>query len=63
MDRHEDLPSEVEATSLDELVADGVVVRDLLAASRRAGIPGPREGFAIPDCAVAVVSGLDAYGD
>jgi hypothetical protein len=63
MDRHEDVPSEVEATSLDELVADGAAVRRLLDARRRAAVPDPREAFVIPDSAVAVVSGLDTYGD
>jgi hypothetical protein len=68
MERHKDLPSELEATSLDELVADGAVVRHLLGTPRRAVVPRPRGGFpmpdsAIPDSAVAVVSGLDTYGD
>ena len=60
---HADLPSEAEAVSLDDLVADGLVVRHLLDVSRREGRGVPRQVVVIPDSALAVVSGLDAYGD
>ena len=60
---HSDLPSEAETTSLDDLVADGLVVRQLLEASRRVSRTDPRQVITIPDSALAVVSGLDTYGD
>jgi len=59
MSSHADLPSEAEATSLDELVADGLVVRHLLHEGRAV----PRQVVTIPESALAVVAGLDAYGD
>jgi hypothetical protein len=62
MGTHADLPSEHEATSLDDLVADCAEVRHVLDESRAAAVPPPRR-LAIPDTAVAVVAGLDTYGD
>jgi hypothetical protein len=63
MTSHADLPSEAEATSLDDLVADGLVVRHLLDLTRREGRGLPAQVVAIPESALALVSGLDAYGD
>jgi hypothetical protein len=57
------MSSEIEPGSLDELVADGVIVRDLLNL-RGAPVlmPGQRV-LTIPDPALAVVADLDTYGD
>jgi hypothetical protein len=63
MDYHEHVPSEVEPTSLDELVADGAAVRRVLDESRLAVVPGPSQRVRIPESALAAVSGLDTYGD
>ncbi len=55
---HEDVPSEVDARSFDDLVADCAEVTRHLAE-----VPPPRRTLTIPDRAVSVVAGLDAYGD
>lgn len=57
------MPSEVEATSLAELAADGVAVQALLDLSVRS-LPVPvQRTVTIPDGALAVVADLDSYGD
>jgi hypothetical protein len=62
---HADLPSEAEAGSLDELIADGVVVQHLLdLRSAPAFVPEQRVlRIPVPASALAVVAGLDSYGD
>jgi hypothetical protein len=55
---HADVPSEVEAGSLDDLISDGVEVTRHLAEMPRA-----RRTLRIPDRAVGVVADLDSYGD
>lgn len=57
---HTELPSETEASSLDDLVSDAAEVTRHLAEVPR---PRPRRTLTIPDCAVGVVAGLDSYGD
>jgi hypothetical protein len=57
-----DQPSEVEARSLDDLVADCADLSRRLLVLRRA-VPAPRSVITIPEGALTVVSGLDAYGD
>ncbi len=57
-----DQPSEVEARSLDDLVADCAdLSRQLLVLS--AVVPAPRSVVTIPEGALTVVSGLGDYGD
>jgi hypothetical protein len=51
-------PSETEAASLDDLVADAAEVTRHLAE-----VPRPRRTLTIPERAVGVVAGLDSYGD
>jgi hypothetical protein len=58
VERHAEVPSEAEATSLDDLVADCAEVSRHLAE-----VPQPRRVLTIPAGAVAVVAGLDDYGD
>ena len=57
-EQHADVPSEAEAHSLDDFVADAAEVTRHLAE-----VPGPRRTLTIPDRAVGVVAGLDSYGD
>lgn len=63
-----DQPSEVESTSIADLAADAAIVRRLLDI-RGATVSLPRQHSAvspdsvIPDGALALVAGLDAYGD
>ena len=60
---HAHVPSEVEPDSISDLVADGAAVQALLEERRTTpDVPGQR-ALAIPDRAVAVVAGLDRYGD
>ena len=57
-----DQTSEVEARSLDDLVADCAdLSRQLLVLS--AVVPTPRSMVTIPEGALTVVSGLGDYGD
>lgn len=57
-----DQPSEVEARSLDDLVADCAdLSRQLLVL--RAVVPAHRSVVTIPEGALTVVSGLGDYGD
>jgi hypothetical protein len=61
---HADLSSEIEPGSLDELVADGVIVRDLLHLTQAPDLVLPAQRvLTIPDPALAVVADLDSYGD
>ena len=55
---HQDVPSEVEPASLDDLVADAAEVSRHLAE-----VPPPRRVLRIPEPAVRVVADLDSYGD
>jgi len=55
---HQDVPSEVEPGSFDDLVADAAEVTRHLAE-----VPRPRRTLTIPDRAIGVVAGLDSYGD
>ncbi|MDX6610758.1 MAG: hypothetical protein QOF85_2719 [Solirubrobacterales bacterium] len=56
---HAEVPSEVEAGSLDDLVADAAEVTKHLAE-----VPHPLlHTVAIPEQAVGVVADLDTYGD
>ena len=55
---HQDVPSEVEPGSLDDLVADAAEVTRHLAE-----VPGPRRVLVIPERARRVVADLDTYGD
>jgi hypothetical protein len=55
---HQDVPSEVEPGSLDDLVADAAEVTRHLAE-----VPGPRQVLVIPERARLVVAELDSYGD
>ena len=55
---HAELPSETEASSLDDLVSDCAEVTRHLAE-----VPRPRRTLTIPDRAVGVVADLDTYGD
>ena len=55
---HQDVPSEAEPGSLDDLVADAAEVTRHLAE-----VPGPRRVLAIPERARRVVADLDSYGD
>ena len=55
---HAELPSETEASSLDDLVSDCAEVTRHLAE-----VPPPRRTLTIPDRALGVVAGLDSYGD
>ena len=55
---HQDVPSEVEPGSFDELVADAAEVTRHLAE-----VPPPRRVLTIPERARSVVAGLDSYGD
>ena len=57
-----DQASDVDARSLDDLVADCAdLSRQLLVL--RPVVPAPRSVVTIPDGALTVVSGLDDYGD
>jgi hypothetical protein len=63
---HADVPSEVEARSLDDLVSDCVeVTRHLAEVPPRhlREVSPPRRTLTIPDRAVGVVADLDSYGD
>ena len=60
---HQQVPSEVEPDSISDLVADGEAVRALLDESRTTPEVPEQRALAIPDRAVAVVAGLDRYGD
>jgi hypothetical protein len=61
---HADIPSEIEPGSLDELVADGVIVRDLLNLTWPPVLVLPTQRvLTIPDPALSVVADLDSYGD
>jgi hypothetical protein len=55
---HQDVPSEVEPGSLDDLVADAAEVTRQLAE-----VPGARRVLVIPERARRVVADLDSYGD
>lgn len=55
---HADVPSESEPRSLDDLVADCAEVSRHLAE-----VPVQRRVLRIPAPALAVVAGLDSYGD
>ena len=55
---HQDVPSEVEPRSLDDLVADAAEVTRHLSE-----VPVPRHGLVIPERARRVVADLDTYGD
>ena len=56
---HQDVPSEVEPGSLDDLVADAAEVTRHLAE-----VPTPRRRvLVIPEGARRVVADLDSYGD
>ena len=57
-EQHADVPSEVEAHSLDDFVSDAAEVTRHLAE-----VPRPRRTLTIPDRAIGVVAGLDSYGD
>jgi hypothetical protein len=57
-EQHADVPSEAEAHSLEDFVADAAEVTRHLAE-----VPRPRRTLTIPDRAVGVVAGLDSYGD
>jgi hypothetical protein len=57
-----DQPTEVEARSLDDLVADCADLRRQLLVLR-ADVPAPRSVVTIPEGALTVVSGLGDYGD
>jgi hypothetical protein len=55
-------PADVDARSFDDLVADCAdLSRQLLVL--RPVAPAPRSVITIPEGALTVVSGLDAYGD
>jgi hypothetical protein len=54
----QDVPSEVEPGSLDDLVADAAEVTRHLES-----VPGPRRVLLIPERARRVVADLDSYGD
>ena len=56
---HQDVPSEVEPGSLDELVADAAEVTRHLAEVP----PQVHHYLSIPEQAVGVVAELDTYGD
>jgi hypothetical protein len=57
-----DHPSNVDARSFDDLVADAAdLSRQLLVL--RPAMPAPRSVITIPEGALTVVSGLDDYGD
>lgn len=58
-----DQPSDVEARSLDDLVADCADLRRQLLVLSPVVVPAPRSVVTIPEGALTVVSGLDAYGD
>jgi hypothetical protein len=60
---HADVPSEVEPASLDDLVADCAAVRALPGWPARSGVPVQARPLAIPESALALVAGLDTYGD
>ena len=55
---HADVPSEAEAHSLDDFVADAAEVTRHLSE-----VPGPRRVLVIPERARRVVADLDSYGD
>ena len=57
-----DHPSEVDARSFDDLVADCVDLTRQLRVLRPV-VPAPRSVVTIPEGALTVVSGLDDYGD
>jgi hypothetical protein len=60
---HAGLPSEVEPTSIADLVADAFAVKRVLhVGGSTVTLPDPR-GVVIPDGALAAVAGLDTYGD
>jgi hypothetical protein len=60
---HADLPSEVEATSIADLVADAADVRRVLdLGAATVELPGQR-GVVIPEGAFSWVADLDSYGD
>lgn len=63
MSTHADLPSEVEPGSLDDLIADGAVVQHLLDLRSAAVLVPAQRVLRIPESALAVVAGLDSYGD
>ena len=58
-----DHPSEVDARSFDDLVADCVDLTRQLLVLRPVVVPPPRSVIMIPEGALTVVSGLDDYGD
>ena len=68
MTKHADKTTEVESTSIAALAADADIVRRLLDV-RPAVVALPEQqhidipGDVIPDDALALVAGLDAYGD
>ena len=60
---HASVPSEVEPTSLADLIADCAAVRLVLDAGTAGRlVPEPRP-VTIPEPAQALVAGLDSYGD
>lgn len=59
-------PSAAESNTLADLIADSVVVQQLLHVDQRAAtaIRLPEQGtLRIPEPALALVAGLDSYGD
>jgi hypothetical protein len=64
---HEDVPSKAEAGSLDDLIADGAVVQRLLDLRHTSPLVPDQRSVSIPESmpesALAVVAGLDSYGD
>jgi hypothetical protein len=60
--------SETQPYSIADLAADAADVQRVLdLGGARVELPGPRRvvlpGGVIPDCALALVAGLDSYGD
>ncbi|MGZ4592805.1 MAG: hypothetical protein ACXV3C_02990 [Actinomycetes bacterium] len=63
MTNHASLPSEIEPGSLADLIADCAAVRSLLhLQTAPLTLPSQRE-LTIPEPALALVAGLDSYGD
>ena len=68
MTNHADQPSEVEARSFADLAADAEVVRRLLHLPDKSVALAAKHsivlhGNVIPDRALALVAGLDVFGD
>jgi hypothetical protein len=58
------VPSDVEPTRLDDLIADARVVQRLLDVHETPTVAFPEQrSLRIPEPAVALVAGLDSYGD